>query len=148
MRGNLMGKRVDYSARSVISPDPNISVDELGVPIKIAMNMVYPEIVCEYNIDRLRDMVSNGPEKYPGAKIVYKRQDKKPMRLMTNNKDMIAESLAIGDIVHRHMLDNDVVLFNRQPSLHKMSMMAHRVRVMPYNTFRLNVCVTPSFNAD
>lgn len=146
IRGNLMGKRVDFSARSVITPDPCISIDELGVPLKIAMNLTFPEIVNEENIELMRKLIQNGPDVYPGAKFVRKLTEGRTIRL--KNVDPSTIDLRPGDVVERHMRDGDYVLFNRQPSLHKMSMMAHRVRVMPYNTFRLNVCVTPSFNAD
>ena len=142
-----MGKRVDFSARSVITPDPNISIDEVGVPIKIAMNLTFPETVNEFNKDTLLKYVSNGPNKYPGAKYIKRvSAEYRTMRINDDNsKDM---KLVVGDIVERHLRDGDYVLFNRQPSLHKMSMMAHRVRVMEYDTFRLNVCCTPSYNAD
>lgn len=148
IRGNLMGKRVDFSARSVITPDPNISIDELGVPIKIAMNLTYPVIVNKYNRDEMTKLVKNGPDIYPGAKYVRKTKEHRTIRLRTIDRAPIADMLEDGDIVERHLLNGDYVLFNRQPSLHKMSMMSHRVRVMPFNTFRLNVMVTPSFNAD
>ena len=147
IRGNLMGKRVDFSARSVITPDPNISIDELGVPIKIVMNLTYPEIVNDFNREELIAMVRNGPDIYPGAKFVRKTKDNFIKRLKNAE---IRKSIEIenGDIVERHLKNGDYVLFNRQPSLHRLSMLAHRVRVMPFNTFRLNVCVTPSYNAD
>jgi DNA-directed RNA polymerase beta' subunit len=147
IRGNLMGKRVDFSARSVITPDANISIDELGVPVKVAMNITFPEIVNKYNFERLKTLVRNGPDTYPGAKYLKKtKEDNRTIRLKTANREEVV--LEFGDVVDRHMQDGDYVLFNRQPSLHKMSMMAHRVKVMPYDTFRLNVCVTASYNAD
>lgn len=146
IRGNLMGKRVDFSARSVITPDPNISIDELGVPIKIAMNLTFPEIVNKYNKEEMYKLVRNGPDVYPGAKFIRKVHDGVTKRLKTMDRNSII--LEDGDVIDRHLKDGDVVLFNRQPSLHRMSMMGHRIRVMPYQTFRLNVCVTPSFNAD
>lgn len=147
IRGNLMGKRVDFSARSVITPDPGISIDELGVPIKIAMNLTFPEVVNRYNRDEMNRLVKNGPDIYPGAKYIRKHKDNfRTIRLKNIDYSMV--ELLDGDIVDRHLMNGDYVLFNRQPSLHKMSMMAHRVRVMPYDTFRLNVCVTPSYNAD
>ena len=146
IRNNLMGKRVDFSARSVITPDPNIELDQLGVPIVIALNLTYPDVVGDLNFERLRDYVRNGPLKWPGAKSIHKKSLGKKITLNLVNKDDI--ELEPGDIVHRHLLDGDYVLFNRQPSLHKMSMMAHRVRVMKGNTFRLNVSVTPPYNAD
>lgn len=149
IRGNLMGKRVDFSARSVITPDPNIDLDELGVPIKIAMNLTFPEVVNAHNITEMYKLVHNGNDVYPGAKYIRKNDDGKgyrTIRLKNLRKDQII--LNHGDIVDRHLRNGDYVLFNRQPSLHKMSMMAHKVRVMPYETFRLNVCCTPSYNAD
>lgn len=147
IRGNLMGKRVDFSARSVITPDPCISINELGVPIKIAMNLTYPEKLNKYNREKLIELVKNGPDKYPGAKYLRKaNENMRTIRL----KDMDFDKLTFedGDIVDRHIMNGDFVLFNRQPSLHKMSMMSHKVRVMPYDTFRLNPAVTPSYNAD
>ena len=144
IRGNIMGKRVNYSARSVISPDPNIDIDELGVPLKIAMNMTYPEIVNVYNKKFLIKLVENGPDTHPGAKYIIKKNDVRlDLRYVQKNI-----KLEYGDIVERHIINGDIVLFNRQPSLHKMSMMGHRVRVMPYSTFRLNVSVTTPYNAD
>jgi DNA-directed RNA polymerase II subunit RPB1 len=146
VRGNLMGKRVDFSARSVITPDANIDLDELGVPEEIAVNLTFPEIVNPYNRERLLSYVRNGPNKHPGAKSVYLKRDKTTFRLNYVNPDTI--DLKEGDVVHRHLIDGDIVLFNRQPSLHKASMMAHRVRVLPGSTFRLNVSATRPYNAD
>src|SRR6185312_1668617 len=72
LRGNLMGKRVDFSARTVITGDPNISVDEVGVPRSIARNLTYPELVTRLNIDHLQELVRNGPSEHPGAKYVIR----------------------------------------------------------------------------
>jgi len=141
-----MGKRVDFSARSVITPDANIELDELGVPEEIAVNLTVPETVNPYNRERLLSYVRNGPSKHPGAKSVYVNRDKTTFRLNYINPDSI--DLKEGDIVHRHLIDGDIVLFNRQPSLHKASMEAHRVRVLPGSTFRLNVSATRPYNAD
>ena len=152
IRGNLMGKRVDYSARTVITPDPNLGTDELGVPLKIAMNLTIPETVNARNVDEMYALVRNGPDVYPGAKNVRKVGRDRPLtqartiRLKGMNREDV--ELELGDVVERHLRDGDYVLFNRQPSLHRMSMMAHRVKVMPYNTFRLNVCVCQCYNAD
>ena len=144
IRGNLMGKRVDYSARSVITPDPNLSINELGVPIDIATNITFPEKVTKFNIKKLQKVVENGYFQHPGAKSIKRNSDKKiiSLKIITDYK------LEIGDIVNRHINDGDVVLFNRQPSLHKMSMMGHYVKVLPFKTFRLNVSVTTPYNAD
>ena len=146
VRGNLMGKRVDFSARSVITPDPNITINQLGVPYQIAMNLTFPETVTKYNINKLTRFVKNGPDKHPGANSIRRINENNTISLQYVDRDNIV--LNLGDIVHRHLIDDDVVLFNRQPSLHKMSMMAHKVKVMPHSTFRLNVSVTSPYNAD
>jgi DNA-directed RNA polymerase II subunit RPB1 len=149
IRGNLMGKRVDFSARSVITPDPNLSVDQLGVPWSIALNMTFPETVTPYNIDRLRRLVENGPHPPPGQTgaryIIREDGTRLDLRYLKKSSD---RHLEFGYKVERHMIDGDLVLFNRQPSLHKMSIMGHRVRIMPYSTFRLNLSVTTPYNAD
>ncbi|MDO5849618.1 MAG: DNA-directed RNA polymerase subunit A' [Methanobacteriaceae archaeon] len=149
-RSNLSGKRVNFSARTVISPDPNISINEVGVPEMIAKEVTVPTYVNEWNIDSLKEMVLRGPNVHPGANYVKKdRGDRyNKVRVLDSNKDVVAENLKYGDIVLRHLSDGDIVLFNRQPSLHRMSMMAHEVRVLPYKTFRLNLCVCPPYNAD
>jgi DNA-directed RNA polymerase II subunit RPB1 len=146
VRGNLMGKRVDFSARTVITPDATIELDELGVPEEIATNLTFPETVNAYNRERLLRAVQNGPTKYPGAKDVYRKREQTNFRLGYGNSETF--DLQEGDIVHRHLIDGDIVLFNRQPSLHKASMEAHRVRVLPGSTFRLNVSATRPYNAD
>jgi DNA-directed RNA polymerase II subunit RPB1 len=150
LRGNIMGKRVDYSARTVISVDPNIDIDEYGVPQKIAMNLTFPEIVTKYNYKKMQVMIRNGPKVYPGAKTITKTSDGNNRNISLKHVDVqqIADNLEVGDIVHRHLIDGDVCLFNRQPTLHKMSMMAHRIKILPYSTFRLNVFVCKPYNAD
>lgn len=148
IRGNLNGKRVDQSARSVITPDPYISIDELGVPIRVALNITFQETVNEYNIEEMRKLIMNGSNKWPGAKYVKKTNELGPINLKYADLGKIAAELHFGDVVHRHLNDGDYVLFNRQPSLHKMSMMCHKVIIMPYQTFRLNVLDTPPYNAD
>jgi DNA-directed RNA polymerase II subunit RPB1 len=151
VRGNLMGKRVDFSARSVITPDPNISIDQLGVPLKIATNLSFPEKVNQFNYHKLYKLVLNGANNYPGVKKIKKKTDGKTFTLEFHTPATLketADNLEEGDIVHRHLMDGDPVLFNRQPSLHKMSMMAHKVVVMDHSTFRLNVTVTTPYNAD
>jgi len=146
VRGNLMGKRVDFSARSVITADPNLSIRQLGVPLKVAMNITYPVKVNERNINTLKYMVVNGPDKYPGAKILEKKNGE---NISLRYVDRLSISLNYGDIVHRHMIDDDPVLFNRQPTLHRMSMMCHLAKIMKYgNTFRMNVADTKPYNAD
>ena len=215
MRGNLMGKRVNFSARSVITPDPNIYIDELGVPWSIALNLTSPETVTPHNLEvsarcpregppfcgrpfflrghvpfflplwgvpacccptanaagllarrlrllgiphselpspplsryqRLQHLVANGAHPPPGetgAKFIIRDDGQKLDLRYTKDRH-----LEYGWKVERHMQTGDVVLFNRQPSLHKMSIMGHRVRILPYSTFRLNISVTTPYNAD
>ena len=146
IRGNLMGKRVDFSARSVITGDPNLSIRQLGVPLKIAKNITKPMKVNDRNRNFLMKLIQNGPDKYPGAKIL-ERKNGEQISLRYVDRDSIR--LENGDIVHRHMMNGDAVLFNRQPSLHRMSMMCHIVQVMKVgDTFRMNVGDTKPYNAD
>ncbi|CAM6128982.1 unnamed protein product [Calypogeia fissa] len=149
IRGNLMGKRVDFSARTVITPDPNINIDELGVPWSIALNLTYPETVTPYNIERLKELVEYGPHPPPGktgAKYIIREDGQRlDLRFLKKSSD---RHLELGYKVERHLNDGDFVLFNRQPSLHKMSIMGHRIKIMPYSTFRLNLSVTSPYNAD
>ena len=146
VRGNLMGKRVDYSARSVITPDPNLSIRELGVPKKIAMNLTSPVRVNSRNKSFLTTLVQNGPSVYPGAKILVRKGGE---NIYLENVDRDSIVLEEGDFVHRHMMDGDPVLFNRQPTLHRMSMMCHVAKIMPRgDTFRMNVADTKPYNAD
>jgi len=146
VRGNLMGKRVDFSARSVITPDANLGIAELGVPLKIAKNITFPTCVNDRNKSFLTKLVINGPTKYPGANVL-ERKSGESVSLKYVDRNTI--TLNNGDIVHRHMIDGDPVLFNRQPTLHRMSMMCHIARVMKVgNTFRMNVADTKPYNAD
>ena len=146
IRGNLMGKRVDYSAKSVITGDPNLSIRELGVPMKIAMNITKPIKVNKRNRDFLTKLIQNGPDVYPGAKILEKANGE---NITLRYVDRNSVKLMDGDVVHRHMMNGDAVLFNRQPSLHRMSMMCHIVKIMKKgDTFRMNVGDTKPYNAD
>ena len=145
IRYNVQGKRVEFSARSVITPDPNLSIAEIGVPIKIALNLTVPEKVTPYNKEQMYKLIQNGADKHPGAKTIV-RQDGRMISLKhVNTREIV---LRLGDVVNRHLDDGDIILFNRQPTLHRMSMMGHRVKVLPYNTFRLNVSVVAPYNAD
>ncbi|XP_012064930.1 DNA-directed RNA polymerase III subunit 1 [Jatropha curcas] len=146
-RGNLCGKRVEYTGRTVISPDPNLKITEVAVPIHMAKILSYPERVSNHNIEKLRQCVRNGSNKYPGAKMV-RYPDGSQKVLIGNYRKRVAEELKIGCIVDRHLEDGDVVLFNRQPSLHRMSIMCHRARIMPWRTLRFNESVCNPYNAD
>ena len=153
IRGNIQGKRVDKSARTVISVDPNISIEEFCIPKKVAMNLTYPETVTKYNKDYLYRIIKNGPNKYPGAKNIKKiKKDcngiSSPCIISLKHVDYTNIELNEGDIVYRHLKDGDVALFNRQPSLHRMSMMGHKIKIIDHNTFRLNVTVCKPYNAD
>ncbi|ELY78691.1 DNA-directed RNA polymerase subunit A' [Natrinema gari] len=146
-RGSLSGKRVNFSARTVISPDPTLSLNEVGVPDRVAKEMTQTMNVTERNVQDARRFVSNGPEGHPGANYV-RRPDGRRLKVTEKNCEQLAEKVEAGWEVNRHLIDGDIVIFNRQPSLHRMSIMAHEVVVMPYKTFRLNTVVCPPYNAD
>jgi DNA-directed RNA polymerase subunit A' len=151
-RGSLSGKRVNFSSRTVISPDPNLSVSQVGVPRAVANEMTIPVRVTTQNIEELKQIVRNGPLRPDvndpcGANYVI-RPDNRRLRLADGNLDTVADLIEPGYTVERQLRDGDVVLFNRQPSLHRMSIMAHRVKVMEGRTFRLNPAVCPPYNAD
>ena len=145
-RQNLIGKRANFSARTVISPDPNIDFDEVGVPEIIAKELTVPVTVRKDNIEQLKKLIKNG-ENYPGANYVI-RKDGGKKKITSFNTDSLLEELKPGYIVERQLMDGDIVLFNRQPSLHRMSIMAHRAKIMPYRTFRLNLIACSPYNAD
>jgi len=118
----------------------------LGVPVRVALNLTVPETVTQHNIDEMRNLVANGPSQWPGAKYI-RRPDGRlvDLSILPCRTDAHLEK---GYIVERHLKNNDYVLFNRQPSLHKMSTMGHRIKVLPFSTFRLNLSVTSPYNAD
>ncbi|KAI9912862.1 hypothetical protein PsorP6_006479 [Peronosclerospora sorghi] len=151
-RGNLSGKRVDFSGRTVISPDPHLRIDQVGVPRHVAMTLTYPEPVTRYNLAHLRQCIVNGPHVHPGATILRTRHggpsEWTTKNLLYGDRARLADDVAIGDVVERHLADDDIVLFNRQPSLHKLSIMAHCVKVVSARTFRFNECVCAPYNAD
>ena len=158
-RKHMMGKRVNYAARSVISPDPNLETNEIGVPPVFAVKLTYPEPVTNYNVSELRQAVINGPDKWPGATQVQ-NEDGSLISLIgmsLEQRKSIASQLmtpttgfnVVNKKVHRHIKNNDVVLMNRQPTLHKASMMGHKVRVLPgEKTLRLHYANTGAYNAD
>ncbi len=186
-RSNLSGKRVNFSARTVISPDPLLSINEVGVPVIAARELTVPVHVNAYNLEKMREVVSRGPapvcgdREYGGTYVprnadgtpacnmmcgqcpkfmkpcdspyVYGvnyviRSDGRRIRVTERNAADVAEGIDVDYTIERQLVDGDVVLFNRQPSLHRMSMMGHRVRIMPGRTFRFNLCVCPPYNAD
>ncbi|XP_074366508.1 DNA-directed RNA polymerase III subunit 1 [Apium graveolens] len=146
-RGNLSGKRVEYTGRTVISPDPNLKITEVAIPILMAQILTYPERVSSHNIEKLRQCVRNGFYKYPGANFI-RLADGTSMVLKFPSRTRLADELKFGQIVERHLEDGDIILFNRQPSLHRMSIMCHRARIMPWRTLRFNESVCNPYNAD
>ncbi|MEM3342588.1 MAG: DNA-directed RNA polymerase subunit A' [Thermoplasmata archaeon] len=146
-RSNLSGKRVNFSARTVISPDPYLSLNEVGIPIDTAKELTVPLKVTKHNIETVKQYIRNGPDKYPGVNYLI-RPDGRRIKVTDKNVETVLEGLGEGYTVERHLIDGDIVLFNRQPSLHRMSMMAHQIRVMPYKTFRFNLVDCPPYNAD
>ncbi|MBT7902592.1 DNA-directed RNA polymerase subunit A' [Candidatus Woesearchaeota archaeon] len=147
IRHNLAGKRTNFSARTVISPDPMIELNEVGVPMIVATKLTVPERMTEWNSAYLKKFIENGAKKYPGANYVV-RPDGKKKKITDDMKEAILEEIQPGYMVERHLMDGDIAIFNRQPSLHRMSMMCHRVRVLPGRTFRLNPTVCNPYNAD
>ncbi|CRG99773.1 DNA-directed RNA polymerase II subunit RPB1, putative [Plasmodium relictum] len=146
LRGNLMGKRVDFSARTVITGDPNLDIDYIGVPKSVAMTLTFCETVTPLNYEDLKRRVERGPYEWPGAKYIIRDNGTKyDLRHVRKNSE---KELEYGYKVERHMTDEDYILFNRQPSLHKMSIMGHKAKILPYSTFRLNLAVTSPYNAD
>ena len=146
-RHNLAGKRVNFAARTVISTDPKIEINEVGVPFNVAMELTIPERVTEWNIKRLKKFVENGPKKYPGSNYVV-RPDGKKKKISDETQEQLLEEMQPGYIVERHLMDGDISIFNRQPSLHRMSIMAHRIKVLPGKSFRINPAVCFPYNAD
>lgn len=147
-RGNLSGKRVDFSGRTVIGPDPNLAINQVAVPERIARVLTYPEKVTVHNIEKLKDCVVNGPDKHPGANYLIGQSDGFKRFLKYGDRKKIADSLRIGDVVERHIQDGDMILFNRQPSLHKLSIMCHFAKIRPWRTLRLNECACGPYGAD
>lgn len=145
-RSNLIGKRVNYSARTVISPDPFLDVNEVGVPLSVAKELTIPVVVNDKNIEKIREMIERYPE-WPTINYVN-RPDGRRKKVTEQNKADIIKELEPGFVVEKQIEDGDWSVFNRQPSLHRMSMMGHKVKVMPYNTLRLNLTVAPPYNAD
>ncbi len=148
-RQNLIGKRVNFSARTVISPDPNIGINEVGVPRLIAKKLSIERKIQERNWEKAKERIENGPDTYPGANYVF-HPDGRRRRINSNNKEELLEAIEPGEgwSYERHLEDGDIALFNRQPSLHRMSIMAHKVKVLPYRTFRINPNVCAPYNAD
>ena len=153
-RSNLSGKRVNFSARTVISPDPNLGITEVGVPEEAARELTVPLYVTQFNIEVAKEFIKRGQNppnvdgKYvPGANYVIAPEGRR-IKITEKNKEMLLEQIGPGWIIERQLMDGDICLFNRQPSLHRMSMLCHEVRVMPHKTFRFNLCLCPPYNAD
>lgn len=145
IRKNLAGKRVNFSARTVVSPDPNIKINEIGVPFEVAKIITVSERVTQFNIQRLKKLILS--EDYPQANYIV-RHDGKKKRVSEDLKEDLSNEIEIGYAVDRQLIDGDVVLFNRHPSLHKSSLMAHFVKVLPGKTFRLHPASCAPYNAD
>jgi DNA-directed RNA polymerase subunit A' len=146
-RYNLSGKRVNFSARTVISPEPRININEVGVPLPIAQELTIPVAVTEWNIEECKKHILSTI--HPRALQVI-RADGKRVRIGDTDelKKDVAENLKVGFTIERQIADGDMVIFNRQPSLHRVSMMGHIVRVLPGKTFRLNPAIVAPYNAD
>ena len=146
-RQNLSGKRVEYSARTVISPDPNLLINEVSIPLHMAKELTFPEMITKKNKSRLKKNIINGLDIYPGANRITIDGE---IYILKNELDKakVVDKLKIGDIVHRHLIKGDTVLFNRQPSLHRQSIMGFNVKIHEGRTLKFNECVCSPFNAD
>ncbi|XP_061372755.1 DNA-directed RNA polymerase I subunit 1 [Gastrolobium bilobum] len=165
-RQKMMGKRVNFACRSVISPDPYLAVNEIGIPPYFALRLTYPERVTPWNVVKLRDSILNGPESHPGAThyadevSIVKLPPKGKLLSLTSRKLSSSRGVIMhhgkmydrefeGKVVYRHLKDGDVVLVNRQPTLHKPSIMAHIVRVLKgEKTVRMHYANCSTYNAD
>lgn len=165
-RQKMMGKRVNFACRSVISPDPYLAVNEIGIPPYFALRLTYPEKVTPWNVVKLRDAIINGPEIHPGAThyvdklstvklAVNKKMRISISRKLPSSRGVVAQPGRSSDnefegkIVYRHLQDGDIVLVNRQPTLHKPSIMAHVVRVLKgEKTLRMHYANCSTYNAD
>ncbi|KAJ5901840.1 DNA-directed RNA polymerase I subunit [Penicillium taxi] len=160
-RKNMMGKRVNFAARSVISPDPNIETNEIGVPLVFAKKLTFPEPVTNHNFWELKEAVINGPDKYPGASAI-ENENGQVINLKFKSLDertALANQLLApsnwrmkgnrNKKVYRHLTSGDYVLMNRQPTLHKPSIMGHKARVLPNErTIRMHYANCNTYNAD
>jgi DNA-directed RNA polymerase subunit A' len=144
-RYNLSGKRVNFSARTVISPDSNLSINEVGVPKEIAEKLTVTEYVTDWNIKYMKECIER--TEYPKVEYVIRPDGRRKKVTVVSREDILAE-IEPGYVVEGQLKDGDIVLFNRQPSLHRISIMAHYVRVLPHKTFRLNPTVCKPYNAD
>jgi DNA-directed RNA polymerase I subunit RPA1 len=160
-RKNMMGKRVNFAARSVISPDPNIETNEIGVPPVFAKKLTYPEPVTSHNFKDMQQAVINGVDKWPGAaaienengQVISLRTKTQDERLALANQLLASSSSGASGArnkkVYRHLTNGDVVLMNRQPTLHKPSIMGHRARILPgEKTIRMHYANCNTYNAD
>lgn len=147
IRGNLMGKRVDFSARSVITPDSLMAVGDVGVPMSVAKELTVPEKVTSHNIEALYRRVLLGTSSVDGAQSVATKDGVVQLQFLdATQRSQIR--LQFGDTVERFLANGDVCIFNRQPSLHRIGFLGHRVKLYPGRTFRLNLSVTSPYNAD
>ena len=149
MRKTVCGKRQNQSARSVITPDTSISPDELGVPVHIAMTLTFPETVFSFNHHRLLNILRRGPNSHPGANFLRRSATDKMISLEhISQHEISGMELHSGDTLYRHLVDGDLVIFNRQPSLHRHSMMSHKVKIVAGKAYRVHMAVTKPYNAD
>ncbi|XP_007952293.1 DNA-directed RNA polymerase I subunit RPA1 [Orycteropus afer afer] len=160
-RKHMMGKRVDYAARSVICPDMYINTNEIGIPMVFATKLTYPQPVTPWNVQELRQAVINGPNVHPGASMVINEDGSRTALSASDltQREAVAKQLltpATGapkpqgtKIVCRHVKNGDILLLNRQPTLHRPSIQAHHARILPEEkVLRLHYANCKAYNAD
>ncbi|XP_032383650.1 DNA-directed RNA polymerase I subunit RPA1 [Etheostoma spectabile] len=159
-RKHMMGKRVDFAARSVICPDMYIGTNEIGIPMVFATKLTYPQPVTPWNVKELRQAVINGPNVHPGASMVINEDGRRTILSPTSlaQREAVAKQLLTPcpgphkmpmKIVNRHIKNGDVLLLNRQPTLHRPSIQAHCARILPgEKVLRLHYANCKAYNAD
>ncbi len=145
LRYNLSGKRVNFSARSVITPDPRLSVNSVGIPIDIAKGMTIPLYATKWNLEELKGWMQR--TEYPMVINTISKEGVRKRITETNREELLA-ALEPGTVIERQLIDGDIALFNRQPTLHRVSIMAHIVKVVPDKTIRLNPSIAHPYGAD
>ena len=141
-RMNLMGKRSNYTARTVVSGDPNIKIGELGVPISVADTLTKPVKINKYNEKYWNNVLRTNPD------LIKRVEDADGTQINLRYVSTSTIQLGFGHVIYRSLIDGDWVIFNRQPSLHKQSLMAHQIKILPFSSFRMNLSATSPYNAD
>lgn len=153
IRQNLMAKRVNFSSRTVISPDPTLAFGQISVPIMFAP-ILTPEVrVNRYNRAEMQNLFEKGRVTYIRPIVNVASSEGKQIQF-SGSKSQVTQklrenyTLKDGDIIYRWMQDGDIVIFNRQPTLHLYSFMGYYAVLRDQKTFGLHMSYTTPLNAD